>query len=90
MPFGMPTDFQVTSNNHESTSVQVVPNCIEKVAWNAYLCDNKDLGVMLFESQDVDRKTRSSQPLYIRDYDRGFNNRLNAYMDMCWDGAYTC
>ena len=19
-----------------------------------------------------------------------FNNRLNAYMDMCWDGFYTC
>ena len=25
------------------------------------------------------------------DFDRlCFNNRLNAYMDMCWDGFYTC
>jgi len=81
MPFGMPTEFQVTSNNKESTSAQVVPNCKEKSAWNAYLCQNKELGVMLFESQDADRMDRSSQPLYIRDSERGFDNRLNAYMD---------
>ena len=30
MPFGMPTEFQVTSNNKESTSAQVVPFCKEK------------------------------------------------------------
>ena len=34
---------------------------------------------------------RASQPIYIMDNDddRGFNNRLNAYMDKGWDGAYT-
>lgn len=32
---------------------------------------------------------RSSQPIYIQDEERGFNNRLNAYMDHAWDGAYT-
>lgn len=32
---------------------------------------------------------RSAQPIYIQDDERGFNNRLNAYMDTVWDGAYT-
>ena len=54
------------------------------------MCHNPDLGVLLFESQDADRMDRSAQPLYIIDEERGFNNRLNAYMDTCWDGAYTC
>lgn len=29
-------------------------------------------------------------PLFIEDETTGFDNRLNAYMDQCWDGAYTC
>lgn len=46
--------------------------------------------MLLFESQDADRMDRSAQPIYLQDDERGFNNRLNAYMDTCWDGAYTC
>ena len=57
---------------------------------NGYECENSNLGVLLFESQDEDRMDRSSQPVWIQDKDRGFNNRLNAYIDQCWDGAYTC
>ena len=90
MPFGMPRSFQATANNLESTSVQVVRGCQQKAAWNGYMCQNDDLGVLLFESLDDDRMDRSAQPLYIQDEERGFNNRLNAYMDNCWDGAYTC
>jgi hypothetical protein len=33
---------------------------------------------------------RSAQPIWVKDDERGFKNRLNAYMDNCWDGAYTC
>ena len=85
----MPRNFQVTANNKESVSAQVVPTCVKKSVWNAYMCEKDSLGVLLFESQDGDRMDRSSQPLYIQDDDRGFNNRLNAYMDHVWDGAYT-
>lgn len=88
--FGMRSDFQVTSNNKESVSAEVVPTCQYEDDWNAYMCENPDLGVLLFESQDADRMDRSAQPLFIQDEERGFNNRLNAYMDHCWDGAYTC
>ena len=38
MAFGMASDFQVTSNNKESTSAQVVPTCEKEDDWNAYLC----------------------------------------------------
>jgi hypothetical protein len=88
----MTADYQVTSNNKESTSVQSVTGCTENTDWNAYLCANDDLGVLLFESQDTDRMDRSMQPIFIKDDpdSPNFNNRLNAYMDQCWDGAYTC
>ena len=86
---GLPFKFQVVSNNKESVSAQVVPTCIERSVWNAYLCAEENLGVLLFESQDADRMDRSSQPIYIIDEERGYKNRLNAYMDHAWDGAYT-
>ena len=88
--FGFPTSFQVTANNLESVSAQVTKGCEPRFEWNAYLCTNRDLGVMLFESEDYDRMDRSAQPIYYWDHERGFDNRLNAYMDVCWNGAYTC
>ena len=61
----MRSDFQVTSNNKESVSAEVVPTCQYEDDWNAYMCENPDLGVLLFESQDADRMDRSAQPIYI-------------------------
>lgn len=60
MPIGLGSDFQITANNIESVSAQVVPTCVKKDYWNAYLCKNDKLGVLLFESQDADRLDRSS------------------------------
>lgn len=86
----LPANFQITSSNDESTSVQVVGSCSEVTQWNAYLCDTTiPLGVMIFKSNDDDQLDRSVQPVYITNKD-GFNNRLNSYMDHCWDGFYTC
>jgi len=57
------------------------------------------IGVMIFDSRDADRMDRASQPIYVQNEElcrtfEGeevcFNNRLNAYMDHCWDGFYTC
>lgn len=47
-----PTRFQVTSNNKESVSAEVVPTCEKKDKWNAYMCETQsdDLGILLFES----------------------------------------
>jgi hypothetical protein len=58
--------------------------------WNGYLCQNDDLGIMLIDSRDADRKTRNQQPLYVYEDGGEYNNRLNAYMDHCWDGMYAC
>ena len=90
--FLMPRNFQVIPDNKESVSSQVIPQCVEKIGtWNGWLCQNDDLGVMLIDSRDPDRKTRNQQPLYIQnDGGTGYDNRLNAYMDHCWDGMYTC
>ena len=65
-PTSMPQNFQVIPNNPESASSQVIPNCVEKIdMWNGWFCRNDDLGVMLIDSRDADRKTRNQQPLYI-------------------------
>lgn len=77
------------SNNLESESTATIPTCNLNEVWNAYICNNEAIGVMIFDSLDGDRMDRSSQPVYIRN-DRGYDNRLNAYMDECWDGFYTC
>lgn len=81
-------------DNKESSSSQVIPDCVEKISrWNGWLCkDRVDLGVMLIDSRDPDRMTRNQQPLYIRNEKATdtYDNRLNAFMDHCWDGMYTC
>lgn len=63
--------------------------------WNAWLC-NPDFGILIFDSMDDDRLDRNVAPIYIKNKDlcnndgECFNNRLNAFMDNCWDGFYTC
>jgi len=83
----LPSDFQVTSDNKESVSVQVVDGCEHVGAWNAWKCNNADLGILLFESLDEDRMERSAQPIFIQDNQMGFNNRLNAYKATCDDDS---
>lgn len=89
-PFGIPANFQIVSNNKESISSQVIPGCTLHSMWNAYLCTNDNIGQITFDSLDADRMDRSVQPVYIRESNSGFDNKLNSYMDHCWDGFYTC
>lgn len=58
------------------------------------MCNNEDLGTLMFESTDEDSWDRSMQPIYVRDHkaDDGpytMSNRINSYMDHVWDGFYT-
>jgi len=85
----VPQRFSIISDNKESVSAQVIPSCEKQNQWNAWICTNRNIGVMIFDNQDPDRMDRALQPVYIQNKD-GFNNRLNAYMDHCWDGFYTC
>jgi hypothetical protein len=93
----LPNTFDIVADNKESVSVQAFDDICEfKEAWNAWECAD-EFGVLLFDSLDEDRMDRSAQPIYIRNEDlcsidgtQCFHNRLNAYMDHCWDGFYTC
>ena len=86
----IPQEFTIVSDNKESTSVQVIPGCNKQSQWNSWLCNNRNIGVMLFDNRDADRMDRAVHPVYIQNADLGFNNRLNSFMDHCWDGFYTC
>ena len=100
----MPRSFYLISSDNDepgSTSSAAIPGCQPEEAWNAYLCGaTTPVGVLMFDSLDADRMDRSVQPVWIQantggegcapDDDECFNNKLNSYMDHCWDGAYTC
>lgn len=96
----LPRTFNIVSNNEESISVQAADKaCSLKFAWNAWICDD-NFGVMIFDSMDADRLERSAQPVWIKAFNEGeplcnddgecFDNRLNAFMDNCWDDFYGC
>lgn len=55
---------------------------------NAYICQADKLGVMLFESQDIDRMDRWFHPMYMSKQGTEMNNKVNAMMERTWDGMY--
>lgn len=56
---------------------------------NAYVCQNNDLGIMLYESKDSDKYDRAIAPVYFGVTGTSINNTVNSYMDHVWDGFYT-
>merc|ERR1712166_675281 len=65
-------------------------NCVKKDAWNAYICQNDKLGILLFESEDDDSLDRSMQPIYLQfTSDITIQNKVNSFMDHGWDGFYS-
>ena len=91
----LPSNFQITSDNKESYTTskpdeQAIDKCTEEEDWNAVMCDyDLPMGVLVFRSLDADQGERSLQPVYVSNKN-GFYNRLNSYMDNCWDGFYAC
>jgi hypothetical protein len=63
--------------------------CTHKESWNMWSCNNRNLGVLIFESMDEDNEDRSMQPIYIFDEQGDYSNTLNSMMDHMWDGFYT-
>ena len=80
--------FTIVSDNKESTSVSTISTCTMESAWNAWLCATKNIGVMIFDNKDADRLDRAIAPIHIRN-NRGFDNRLNSFMNACKSGYYT-
>ena len=56
---------------------------------NAYVCQADKLGILQFESEDVDKWDRSLQPVYVKKLGTEMENKLNSVMDHVWDGFYT-
>jgi len=61
----LPRTFAIVASNDMSTSAQVIPDCSYQKSWDAYLCTDDNIGVLLFDSLDGDRMDRSVQPVYI-------------------------
>jgi len=64
-------------------------NCKQEKGWNGYICENKNLGILLFESEDLDKFDRSMQPIFVNDLAKGTKTKLNSFMDHNCDGFYT-
>lgn len=83
-------DFYLIPNNKAVAEV-LSDSCLKKLSYNGYVCASfNKLGVLMFESLDDDRMERSMQPVYITQDGGEEKNKLNSFMDKCWDGFYTC
>jgi len=75
---------------------EYMTGCEKRETWNAWLCDNLQLGQLLFESEDSDKFDRGLQPVYVRNHiDDGtdvgtytMNNKLNQMADQGCDTGY--
>jgi len=84
-PYGA-SDFQMIPNTQDFS--EFVPKCTEQKEMNLWTCQNDHLGVLMFESEDVDKFDRSMQPIYGRLKGTKMNNKVNSFMDHVWDGFY--
>jgi hypothetical protein len=50
---------------------------------------NENLGMLLFESLDSDKYTRTFSPMVITDSSDVYSNTLNSFEDVTWDGFYS-
>jgi hypothetical protein len=71
-----------------------VPDCEKLESNNLWMCEQSKLSMLLFESEDVDNRDRSMQPIYVQQIepdtkknstDLGMNSKLNSFMDHVWD-----
>lgn len=86
-PDNTPPAFQIVPNN--PTATQAYSGCRLVAAWNAYYCQNDYLGMLLFESVDSDKLTRTFSPMVVRGNKDSYVNTLNEFMDHIWDSFYT-
>mmetsp|Transcript_29264 Transcript_29264/g.28401 ORF Transcript_29264/g.28401 Transcript_29264/m.28401 type:complete len:103 (-) Transcript_29264:447-755(-) len=61
-------NFEIAANNENF--LPYTADCSFEESWNAYYCDNSNLGVLIFDTLDGDKEKRSFTPvtLYNRDF----------------------
>jgi hypothetical protein len=79
--------FQILPLN--SQAVSTYPNCKSVLLWNAYFCQDSDVGILLFESMDSDNMMRTITPITISNNKITSISTVNTMMDHVWDGFYT-
>lgn len=76
------------------------PTCTKMEKINGYYCETTGIGILLWESEDVDSLDRSVQPIYIQypiaqpdpkkfKENIEHQNKLNSFMDKNCDSFYT-
>lgn len=86
-PIDQLLSFQIVSDAEKA--VAGYSGCELKNYWSAAFCNNRNLGVLLFESLDADTEDRSIQPVTLTNSVTGYSNSVNSMMDHMWDGFYT-
>jgi len=56
--------------------------------WNAWQCQQENLGVLVAIGDDGDAYDRSVVPVYFTNEESGYTNKVNYMMDNTWDGFY--
>jgi len=64
--------------------------CKKVPQWNGYYCDRYFLGQLVFENRDKNADDVALQPIWVQKTNSAVSNKLNAFMDHCWEGFYTC
>jgi len=87
VPGNVPPTFQVVPNNPQTSAN--LSYCSLVQSWNAYICQNKYLGILVFESLDTDNWKRTITPITVTSYNITSSTTVNTFMDHFWDGFYT-
>lgn len=69
-------DFQIVSDTPGAS--EAFKGCEFQEYWNAWQCNNKDLGLLTFIADDGDQEDRSVAPVYVTNEATGYTNKLNS------------
>lgn len=86
-PSDIPANFQMIADN--PGFAPYVPDCNRREDNNLWICQQPDMGLLVFESLDADNRDRSMQPIYVQMQGTEMNSKLNSFMDHVWDGFYS-
>lgn len=87
VPIRTDSQFQIVPYNAQESAN--LTGCDPVDNWNAFYCQNQNLGILLFESLDSDKWTRTITPITVSSYNITSTTSLNTFMDHVWDGFYT-
>jgi len=65
-----------------------VPNCEFLDENNMWICQQPDMGLLVWESLDADNRDRTMAPVNVQMVGTEMNNKVNSFMDHVWDGFY--